>query len=124
MSKKYTVELYTGGVEPDFIVTDGYHSFEELYEHRHALFLALISEMQRGRVEWREEPSFGDWICVFLQLDSGQISYHLPGKYRRYVSGFKRLGSDEKNPWDGHTSADVVERLLKYAEPPLPGGYR
>jgi|LakMenE27Jul10ns_1017307.scaffolds.fasta_scaffold00633_3 hypothetical protein len=68
--------------------SDGYHTFAELYEHRHALFLALMrSNPQRSWISLRHhdgEIPFGDpnWFIAGMDLGSRgvpiQITYHLP----------------------------------------------
>lgn len=107
MSSKVTIELAESGLK----VTDGYHSFEELYRHRIALFFALCSTMP-DKVTWREEPSFGDWLCVYLKLPTGQISYHVPGEYRPMLRDL--YAKTLENPWDGHDGEAVITRLLAY----------
>lgn len=93
-------------------ISDGYHTFGELYRHRVNLFLALCATMPE-KVCWREEESFGDWLCVYLELPTGQISYHVPGEYRPVLRDL--YPQTESNPWDGHTGDQVAVRLLAYA---------
>jgi hypothetical protein len=87
-------------------LSDGYHTFDELYEHRNMLFLSLCLSMRHDA--WMTEPSEG-WFVVFLELITGQISYHIPEKYYGRLLG--RIGVDKDYKWDGHTSADAVNRL-------------
>lgn len=50
---------------------------------------------------------------LFLETEHGQISYHVPAKYRpMYETRIKR---DDDYKWDGHTSANVVKRLETWA---------
>ena len=97
-------------------VSDGYHTFDELYEHRSALFLALSRALGTG---WRsmihvDGASFEGWFIAGLPLPTGDITYHLPVAMWEQ-SGF--LHTCEKAPsWDGHAPHDVVKRLLLYAE--------
>ena len=97
-------------------VSDGYHTFAELYEHRVALFLALAQALGTG---WRsllhaDGTSFEGWFIAGLSLPVvGEITYHLPIAMWKQ-SGF--IHTCEKAPsWDGHTPNNVVERLLLYA---------
>lgn len=96
-------------------VSDGYHTFDELYEHRHALFLALVR--QNKAMAWRarmdsEGKGMEGWFLVGLRLPGGDISYHLPDRLWENLEGIQ---TTEKAPkWDGHTSADVVKRLLQW----------
>ena len=98
--------------------SDGYHTFEELYEHRFELWMALC----RARAEdpedhteiWRcklnsDGTSWPGWFL--LGTDSPkQISYHLPIRLWDRCAGFA-VTYTEPHAWDGHTSADVLERL-------------
>lgn len=89
-------------------ISDGYHTFDELYEHRNLLFinLCLASEMP---VWIKQEEDFPGYFCLYMKLFSGQISYHIPNKYRHLIED-RATGHPED--WDGHTSENVIERLL------------
>lgn len=91
-------------------ISDGYHTFDELYEHRVALYLRLCKEAGY-RVSFKLD--YEQWFCVYLSLPEGQISYHVPNKLLPMV---KAMGANEipKNfeYWDGHKSEDVIKRLL------------
>ena len=96
--------------------SDGYHTFNELYDHRFALFLNLIKcNLDSAWVSDTHsdgEPSYEGWVLVGLQLPTGQISYHLPN---RLIATLARMGVKFlpiAPQWDGHTSADVVKRLM------------
>ena len=98
--------------------SDGYHTFNELYEHRHALFLALVRSSLD--ISWmskkhHDESEMEGWFIAGLELQTGTITYHLP---MRLWDACVDTGAEVryKAPkWDGHTSKDVVERLMKYA---------
>lgn len=105
-------------------ISDGYHTFGELYEHRIANFIALCKVIvKHGDADCREtnvwrslkhsdgELAFGGtWFVLGIFTEKGkQITYHLP------ISDYDKtdFAQDfETAPeWDGHTSADVLERL-------------
>lgn len=93
-------------------VNDGYHTFNELYEHRHALFLIVMGyAFLSGNKTWVEYDSETDgWFLAGIDTLHGQISYHLPMRLlpiaKRQVSeGYQRIA------YDGYTSADVLRRL-------------
>jgi len=98
--------------------SDGFHTFEELYEHRFELWMALCrvrAEDPEDHTEiWRcklnsDGSSWPGWFL--LGTDSPkQISYHLPIRLWDRCAGFA-VTYDEPHAWDGHTSADVLERL-------------
>lgn len=103
-------------------ISDGYHTFAELYEHRYALFLALVKTMPEVFVRsWNHsdgKPCFGgdDWFIVIGVLpEVGQISYHLPRSLWTAAEMAGITNVDVPPEWDGHRSADVVNRLLAYA---------
>jgi len=102
-------------------ISDGYHTFNELYEHRHALFIALCEQLSRnitGRYcVWRSRYHFdrsfynGWFILGIHTLPGKQITYHLPDSYWDKTSFALLL--EYAPQWDGHTSSDVIERLGK-----------
>lgn len=96
-------------------VSDGYHSFDELYDHRHALFIALMRSHQS--MSWRSRrhddgSGFDGWFIAGMHLPTGDITYHLPERLWGALDGVKELDLAPK--WDGHTSADVVKRLSNW----------
>lgn len=110
-------------------VSDGYHTFGELYDHRIALFKALCSlqyqsceenkELDPELVPWKSKKhsdgtEYDGWfICGIGVVPGGQISYHLPLKDWDQLKAYEY---DEAPEWDGHTAPDVIERLkVKYA---------
>lgn len=103
--------------------SDGYHTFNELYEHRHILFLALLSENKdkAWRSKLHDDGSFLDgWFIAGLKTDLGQATYHLP---LRMWDLFDNIKEVERAPkWDGHTSEDVLARIREFAlQPPTKG---
>lgn len=115
-----THQKENGGIDTNAI-SDGYHTFGELYEHRIALFRALCSYM-KGVVDhesyhngaWKSKlhsdgSSMEGWVIVGLGVLPGeQITYHVP----EYMYDDWPADPLTKAPeWDGHTSADVLKRL-------------
>lgn len=107
------------------LISDGFHTFEELYEHRIALFIALCavlirldSETRTSKLDrcWKSKlhsdgTMFEGWFVAGIEQDKGyQITYHLPLKY------WDKLDSpviDKAPEWDGHTPEDVIKRLYE-----------
>jgi hypothetical protein len=63
-------------------ISDGYHTFGELYEHRAALFVALINRCT-DIPSWishqhHDGTMFNGYFIAGMNLPTGQISYHLP----------------------------------------------
>lgn len=100
--------------------SDGYHTFDELYDHRCLLFLswqALVNvhtQPYSGAFKSRKHhdgSSFDGWFIAGLTVRDGQISYHIPDKYWDLCRAPERETAPE---WDGHASADVIERLVEW----------
>lgn len=91
-------------------ISDGYHTFDELYEHRCLLFLNLcLTNLSKSF--WR--PDFEGWFCLYLETESGQISYHVPNKFKVIIEN--KITRDDAHIFDGHTSKDVIFRLQNEA---------
>lgn len=105
-------------------VSDGYHTFDELYEHRVTLYITLckiLSKIMDNTSEglpwcyvWRSKKhsdgsEWPGWFILGIDKFSSQITYHLPlGKWNE--TNFADT-LNEAPEYDGHTSEDVLERL-------------
>jgi len=93
-------------------VSDGFHSFGELYEHRFELFVALM--LSNPEISFRAKLNsdggqYPGWFVAGMLLSTGQISYHLPDRYWDRLTTLKTY---ERYPnYDGHASQDVLDRL-------------
>lgn len=102
------------GIQPnEGQVSDGYHTFDELYDFRRAYNAALVNTHKYPCIKsYRHsdgELCFGGgWFVVQMQLPTGQISNHYENKYWDEFDCEVRERADE---WDGHTDKDVLERL-------------
>ena len=96
-------------------VSDGFHSFNELYEHRYVLFLSF-AKGNPGAFKTRRDDSgeeWSGWFILGINTRHGQISYHLPEKYWDMID----VDEVERNlDYDGHSASDVLERLLLLLE--------
>lgn len=99
-------------------ISDGYHTFDELYDHRIALFKALM--WAHSDKAWmskvHDDGSIMEgWFIAGIVTPEGNATYHLPIKEwdDLYCNrGDKYIMDLDKAPkWDGHTPADVIERL-------------
>lgn len=94
-------------------ISDGYHTFDELYEHRHALFLYALKHgafcLQFAVLDHLDG---WDLVAAYTKTGGNQISYHIPISMRHLWQheGFP-IYDIEWNKWDGHTSRDVIARL-------------
>jgi hypothetical protein len=98
-------------------VSDGYHTFDELYEHRVNLYIALCSHIvERGVLKvWRSKlhsdgSSFNGWFILGINKEKGkQITYHLPIDKWEETNFVEELPKAPK--YDGHTSNDILKRI-------------
>lgn len=106
-------------------VSDGYHTMDELYEHRITLFIGLCKMFRdKGYTTydgindvWRSDKHedgtmFPGWFIMGIHKAAGkQITYHLPIDRWKETNFAQTLQNGPK--WDGHTPKDVIERLKK-----------
>jgi hypothetical protein len=100
-------------------VSDGYHTIQELYDHRIELFIALMRS--HPEISWRanvnaDGTKYDGWFVAGMHLPNGDISYHLPED--RWTDLDNRLipTSWEAPSFDGHTANDVIERLKVWSK--------
>lgn len=99
-------------------ISDSYHTFSELYAHRHQLFIALCNTNLGLFESWKSEyhsdgsPAYEYYFIAGLYLDKEtQITYHLPIELWDLL---KCKTLDKAPEWDGHTSKEVITRLLNF----------
>ena len=95
--------------------SDGYHTFNELYDFRREYNAALVNTgVWKAHKSYRHhsgELCFGGgWFIVMIETPFGQISNHYENKYWDEFHCEEKEFADE---WDGHTEKDVIERLMK-----------
>lgn len=93
--------------------SDGYHTFNELYDHRIALFAALMAATELSC--WRslkhsDGSKLDGWFIAGIDLPTGTITYHLPEKDWDLLTGYCETLAKAPE-WDGATPADTVKRL-------------
>ena len=100
-------------------ISDGYHTFGELYDFRLVYNAALFNEwakqgkygVHKSNKHHDGEYPFGkhDWFIVTALLPTGQISNHYTMEHWNLFD----VPSFDKAQWefDGHTSQDVLTRL-------------
>lgn len=119
-------------------ISDGHHTFDELYQHRCLLFCAWIEQSRETinfivyakredslpfqLLPWKSKlhadgSSLDEWFIAGLEPGEGikhrirPITYHLPLSMWDMCHAEERERAPE---WDGHTSADVIERLQNW----------
>lgn len=92
-------------------VSDGYHTFNQLYEHRHVLFLHLVLANKADAFKtWRDKggETWEGWFILGLNTEYGQVTYHMP---ERYWNRAEVAAVEQNTDYDGHDSVDVLHRL-------------
>ena len=96
-------------------ISDGYHTFAELYEYR-LLYNALAANAmpERAVKSWKhsdgEDCFGGGWFVVVLDLPTGQVSNH----YEADAWDLFHIPEVPTSPeWDGHTPQDASDRMRR-----------
>jgi len=100
-------------------VSDGYHTFNELYEHRCTLFLALMKAHQS--LSWistkhSDGSTWDGWFIAGIKAPTGDITYHLPSKMWSLACETGAAVLETGFHWDGHTASDVVDRIQAWVK--------
>ena len=105
-------------------VSDGYHTFNELYYYRmlyNAAFFNLLPKewVHKSKMHHTGEECFGGgWFIVMANLPTGQVSNHYELKDWDLFKVPEKEFADE---WDGHTPQEAAERIHKYLQQEQPG---
>lgn len=95
--------------------SDGYHTFDELYEHRTVLFASLcnLCTLQAWKSRKHADGSMSDgfFIAGMTLFGVGDVSYHVEDKYWDLFQIEERPAAPE---FTGYTAQDVVDRLASY----------
>lgn len=92
-------------------ISDGYHTFGELYEHRRILFSIIChSNKELAWKSWKHSDGtmFDNSFIVGINTPEGQYTYHYNSKFW-YKFCVKELPNAPK--YDGHKPSDI-SRLL------------
>lgn len=94
-------------------VSDGYHTFNSLYNQRLCLWAALVKAYKDKAWKTRKhhdgEPCFGgDWFLVGITTPAGDYTYHYEMKDWDL---FDCKVIDKAPVFDGHTDKDVTRVL-------------
>lgn len=104
-------------------VSDGYHTFNELYYYRmlyNAAFFNLLPKewVHKSKRHYTGEECFGGgWFVVMANLPTGQISNHYELKDWDLFQVHEKEFADE---WDRHTPQEAAERLHRYLQQEQP----
>lgn len=105
-------------------ISDGYHTFDELYAHRNILWFKLcemLYDINGSKGDpcsiWKtnkdkEGNSIDGWFILGYTDDNHkQISYHMPNEF--WDSAYFAKVLERNSEFDGHTSAEVLKRLAE-----------
>ena len=101
-------------------VSDGFHTFNGLYEQRMILFAALVKAYKdKAWKSYRHEDGAycfgGGWFIVGIDTPEGSYTYHYENKY---WDMFDCVELPRAKHWDGHTEADAETRLMSLKPEP------
>lgn len=94
-------------------ISDGYHSFDELYHHRMVLF-SIICNQNKDKA-WKslfhnDGTSYKGHFIVGIETKKGHFTYHYPIT-EWDIFDVKVL--DKAPKWDGHKNINILYSLLR-----------
>lgn len=94
-------------------MSDGYHTFNELYYHRAILF-SVICNLIPDKA-WKSKlhdtgDMYDGMFIVGIETPYGQATYHYNFEY---WDMFKVRELEKSPKWDGHTPTDAINRIAK-----------
>ena len=97
-------------------ISDGYHTFNELYHHRAVLFANICNKSGKS---WKSKKHhdgsmYDGMFIVGINTPDGQATYHYD--IDPYWDLFHCTEYEFAPEWDGHTPDQAIERLMKLAE--------
>ena len=105
-------------------ISDGYHTFNELYKYRLLYNAGMFNELaKQGLYDVHKSKRHSDgtipfgnenWFIVQAELPTGQISNHYEMKDWEL---FNIPEKEKANHYDGHTPQDVAKRLRNFLTP-------
>jgi hypothetical protein len=106
-------------VAPDLHMSDRYHTFDDLYDHRRKLTAVLATIGSINGDSWRSKlhhpddgPMFDGSFIVGIELPGGPISYHYPLDSWDEFAAVPELEHAPK--WDGAGPAETLTRLTEF----------
>ena len=105
------IEIPEGGIGN---LSDGYHTFNELYHHRAILFSVICNSMPDKA--WKSKlhdtgDMFEGMFIVGIETPEGQATYHYD--IEPYWDLFKVKELEKAPKWDGHTPQAAIDRIAK-----------
>lgn len=95
-------------------LSDGYHTFNELYHHRAVLFSVICNIFPDKAWKSRLHDTgdmFEGMFIVGIETPEGQATYHY--NIDPYWDMFRIKEFDRAPIWDGHTPEEAINRISK-----------
>lgn len=95
-------------------ISDGHHTFGELYEHRIILFCTLcnllsdISWKSKEHYDEENDPMFENSFIAGINTPDGVVTYHIK---KQYWELFDIIEIERAPKYDNYDSNDVLERI-------------
>lgn len=92
-------------------ISDGCHTFDELYEHRAKLFSVICNTNKElaGKSKLHDDGTMLDgYFIVGIETEQGQATYHYG---LCYWDLFEVMELEKAPKYDGHTSKEAIERI-------------
>lgn len=107
-------------IEPEPIngaTSDGYHTFNELYDHRAKLFSVVVAAFSNNA--WKSKrhsdgSMYEGMFIVGIDTPHGQATYHY--EIEPYWELFHCSELPKAPEWDGHTPTQAIDRIAGLAE--------
>lgn len=93
-------------------VSDGYHTFNELYHHRAVLFSVICNTFKDKAWKSKKHNTgdmFDGMFIVGIETPQGQATYHYD--INPYWDMFKVKELPNAPKWDGHTPEEAIRRI-------------
>ncbi len=102
-------------------LSDGYHTFNELYHHRALLTAKLFNTY--FHLAWKSKlhhdgTMYDGMFIVGIETPEGMATYHYD--IDPYWDMFKIKELDKAPEWDGHTPEDAINRIMSLDEDNIP----
>lgn len=93
-------------------LSDGYHTFNELYHHRAILFSVICNLFPEKA--WKSKlhdtgDMYEGMFIVGIETPKGQATYHYD--IEPYWNMFNVIELDKAPKWDGHTPQEAIDRI-------------
>lgn len=110
-----TTSVLADLIEPQEITgetSDGYHTFDELYDHRAKLFSVIVRDHRE--LAWKSRlhhdgTMYDGMFIVGIEMPGGQATYHYD--IDPYWDLFDCKELDRAPEWDGHTPHQAIDRI-------------